>query len=76
MSLGAARQGISQAPPLTIVPLPAFVCTEIILSHNLTVQKNLKEGGRKALSGRFAPLEVTISSTDTCHSLTTPKHFH
>lgn len=31
-------------------------------------------GGRKAVSGGFASLEVTLSSTNTCHSVNTLKH--
>ena len=52
VGLGAARQGISQAPPPALVPLPSFVCAEkSLLSHNLTVQKVLKEK-KKDLGGQ------------------------
>lgn len=37
VGLGAARQGVSQAPPPTIVSLPSFVHVENFLWHNLTV---------------------------------------
>lgn len=51
MGLGAARQGISQAPPPATVPLPSFACVEkSLLPHNLTVKKVLKE--KKTLGPR------------------------
>lgn len=51
----------------------------VLFREQLSVQKRLRfvldeAGGRKAAPGGFVLREVTISSTNTCHSVTTSKY--